>query len=204
MNHYLSPVVLSAGASSRMGRPKALLDLGGRLALDRILDTCALAGFAEAVVVLGAASEEITAGCDLKRARTVVNADWERGMTTSVQCGVRAIPDFAEGFLVWPVDVPLVPAATARELGLRFWILRQNRRNPIVVPKAGRRGHPVLFDRSYAAEILALRDSEPPRAILERHPEAVEEIEAGEEVVRDLDTPEDLDAARKSLGGLHS
>jgi molybdenum cofactor cytidylyltransferase len=191
MNATLVPLVLAAGASSRMGRPKALLDLAGRTALDRILDTCAWAGLARAVVVLGSDADAVEAGTDGKRGTIVRHAEWAKGMTTSAQAGVRALPASAEGFLVWPVDLPLVPAATLGELAIRFWILRQNRKSPIVVPRSGRRGHPVLFDRAYTGELLALPADRPPRALLETHPSEVEEVAAPEACVRDLDTPED-------------
>ncbi len=191
MNHLLTPIVLAAGASSRMGRPKALLDIGGRAALDCVLDTAAAAGLGRAVVVLGSDADAVEKGSGAGRATLVRNADWAKGMTSSVQAALRVLPAGAEGFLVWPVDLPFVRAETVAELAMRFWILRQNRRLPIVLPKAGRRGHPVLFDRAYAAEILALKVEEAPRAVVDRHAEQVEEIPAGEETVRDLDTPED-------------
>lgn len=189
MNRLLVPVVLAAGASTRMGRPKALLDIGGRTALDRVLDTAA--GMGKAVVVLGSEADAVEKGCSLARAAVVRNADWAAGMTSSVQAGVRALPRDAEGFFVWPVDLPFVRAETLEEMASRFWILRQNRREPIVIPRAGRRGHPVLFDRAYGAEVLALKAGEAPRAVVERHAGQVEEVAAGEETVRDLDTPED-------------
>ncbi len=191
MNHLLTPLILAAGASSRMGRPKALLDIGGRAALDCVLDTAAAARLGKAVVVLGSDAEAVERGSGAGRATVVRNADWAKGMTTSVQAALKALPREAEGFLVWPVDLPFVRAETVAELAMRFWILRQNRRLPIVLPKAGRRGHPVLFDRAYAGELAALKPDQPPRAVVERHPEQVEEIPAGEETVRDLDTPED-------------
>ncbi len=172
-----------------MGSPKALLQFGSRTALDRVLDTCA--GFGRPVVVLGSGADEIEKGCALGRATVVRNPDWSRGMTSSLQAGLRALPGDSEGFLVWPVDLPLVAAEAVSELGMRFWILRQNRRQPIVIPKASRRGHPVLFDRAYAAELLALKPDEVPRAVVERHAAEVEEVPAGEETVLDLDTPED-------------
>lgn len=191
MNLLLTPIILAAGASSRMGRPKALLEIGGRLAIDRVLDAAAEAGLGRAIVVIGAEADHLEAHADLSRATVVRNAGWAKGMTSSVQCGLRSLPAGSQGFFVWPVDLPLVPPSTLADLATRFWILRQNRRDPIVVPKSTRRGHPVLFDRRYVDEILALRMEDPPRVVVERHPDQVEEIAAGEETVRDLDTPED-------------
>ncbi|NUN49412.1 MAG: nucleotidyltransferase family protein [Candidatus Brocadiae bacterium] len=195
MNSRLVPVVLAAGASSRMGRPKPLLDLRGRTALDRILDVCALAGVAPAVVVLGSDAEAVEAGCDLGRAIVARHGEWARGMTSSLQAGLRVLPAFAEGVFVWPVDLPLVPAQVVRELAIRFALARQNQRLPILIPRGSRRGHPVLFDRGYLADLLALPSDRPPRDVIDRHAGAVEEVRAGEEVVRDLDTPADYAAA---------
>lgn len=179
-----------------MGSPKALLVLGGRTSLDRILDTAGEANLGRAVVVLGSQAEAVKAGCDLARADAVVNAAWATGMTSSVQAGLAALPRDAEGFFVWPVDLPLVPREILTEMTTRFWINRQNARVPIVVPRAGRRGHPVLFDRRYAASIQALDPARPPRDVVDTNSGAVDEVAAGEEVCLDLDTPADYERAK--------
>ncbi|MBI3726157.1 nucleotidyltransferase family protein [bacterium] len=162
----LVPVVLAAGASSRMGSPKAALALGGRSVLRWILDACAGAGLARAVVVAGADEAAVrgaATGATLAPL-IVMNARWELGRSTSIKAGLAALGPDAGGFLLWPVDVPLAGAALERLLvaharrkeGERAWVPSHE----------GSRGHPILFDRSVERELVALSDDEPARDVV--------------------------------------
>ncbi len=102
-------VVLAAGASSRFGGPKALARLGDRTLLQRVLDTLAGVGFAETVVVLGHAADEIEAATAWRDERRVRNPDPDAGLSSSLRVGLEAL---ARGPLdgVPPDAVPLAPA----------------------------------------------------------------------------------------------
>src|SRR5438552_2085673 len=92
-----------------MTSPKAAVELGGRTALRHVLDACAAAGLARAIVVAGAHPEAVrgaAAGASLEP-EVVVNESWERGRATSIRAGLGALPRDAAAFLIWPVDVPL-------------------------------------------------------------------------------------------------
>ncbi len=151
------PIVLAAGASRRMGAPKASLLLGGRTALGRILDACA--GLGRPIVVAGAHVDAVRSAAGT--ARVVANPDWTKGRMTSVRAGLDALPDEALAFLLWPVDVPLAGAAVpllvaafaAADASAAAW----------VPSHAGRRGHPLLLRRSLVPELRALGDDEPLR-----------------------------------------
>lgn len=198
------PLVLAAGASSRMGSPKAAVVLGGRTALARILDACARASLAPALVVTGAHPEAARAAAPGARPAPtfVANPDWARGRTTSIRAGVRALPASAEAFLLWPVDCPLageggtvgllLEAAARPGPGAQGWVPSHD----------GRRGHPILLRRSVAPELSALGDDVPAREVIRAlaargHLEHVLVPDAA--VLWDVDTPGDLARLEREL-----
>jgi molybdopterin-guanine dinucleotide biosynthesis protein A len=101
-------LVLAAGASSRMGMPKALIELDDRPILEHILTVGLLDALADVVVVLGHDAEAVGAVAKGCGRRTVVNADPDRGRTGSVQTGLRALRSGIDGVFLQPVDGPLV------------------------------------------------------------------------------------------------
>lgn len=128
----LAGLILAAGASSRMGRPKPLLELEGETFLDRLIGLLA-AHCSPVLVVLGHAAEAVQAG--LRRAaeaRFVINADYRRGQLSSLQCGLRGLPSDADGVLFTLVDLPAVQAATIERLALAAGALA---RPWLVVPR---------------------------------------------------------------------
>ena len=87
----IAAVVLAAGGSTRLGQPKQLASLGGETLLERTVRTAREAGCKQVVVVLGAAAEEIRAGCDLDDAVVILNEQWAEGMASSIRVGVGRI-----------------------------------------------------------------------------------------------------------------
>jgi molybdenum cofactor cytidylyltransferase len=153
-------VILAAGASSRMGRPKAALPLThtGDTFLARLLHRFAEAGIPDIVVVTGAAPDVVRAAAGRTRlpVRFVHNEQWTTGQLTSLIAGIHERSgDDLEAALVTLVDTPLVSADTIRRI-LRTW---RSATAPIVRPARGDvHGHPVLFDRSL---FPALRTANP-------------------------------------------
>jgi CTP:molybdopterin cytidylyltransferase MocA len=186
----IAAVVLAAGASSRMGRPKALLDFDGTTALALVLRTCADAGADVAVVVTSPEGEAVRQACVGAPLPVIaaVNPDPTRGMLSSLQAGLRALPA-ATAFLLFPVDFPIVPAPEVR----RLIDARVNRPGRIFVPSfARRRGHPALVDAALAPEFLALGDDQTARVVMAAHAAETVYVEADDDrVLMDMDTPED-------------
>ena len=184
-------VILAAGESKRMGSPKALLEFDGEKAVEKVLKVCDKAGILKPLVVLGAQAENVQKKAELCSARIVMNRDWNRGQTSSVKAGVRELEPEANWFLVWPVDLPLVPLEALRAL---LAATPPNPSKTILVPTfQGRRGHPVRFAASLAPEILALSDDEPLHAVVRKDPARVQDVPvASEAVLRDFDKPADL------------
>jgi CTP:molybdopterin cytidylyltransferase MocA len=99
-------VVLAAGASSRLGEPKQLVELGGERLLERAVRVAREAGLSPVVVVLGCRAEEIQQGCNLEGASIVRNAGWAEGMGSSIRKGVAALGAESEGLVLMTCDQP--------------------------------------------------------------------------------------------------
>ncbi len=192
-------LVLAAGRSSRMGRPKALLDLDGESALERVLRVLGGAGVQEFVVVFDPAQEDVARALRGRRVAVVENPAPESGQTGSIRRGLARLSAGATAFLLCPVDVPLFEAADLRAL---FDAWQQAAPRPaIVLPVVrGRRGHPVLCERALVPEFLALGENEPAHNVIRRDPARVRHVGLSNvELVSDLDTPEDYQAALARL-----
>ncbi len=184
----LAGLILAAGASSRMGRPKPLLELVGETFLDRLIGLLGV-HCAPVLVVLGHQAEAVRAG--LRRAAEatfVLNPDYQRGQLSSLQCGLRALPEDADGVLFTLVDLPAVQASTVERLAHQARALA----SPwLVIPRFdGRRGHPVGCSRELIEELLALPvDAQAKQVIHSRLAQAclVEVEDPG--IVRDVDDP---------------
>lgn len=189
----VAAVVLAAGASSRLGRPKALVPLQGEPAVVRVCRVAREAGCDETVVVVGAASAAIRAVLP-DFAHAVENPMWQSGRTGSIKRGVEAVRG-GTGILLWPVDHPAVQIATVHRL--------LGARGEIRVPlEDGKRGHPVFFGPSVRGELLALGDSQPLHDVVHAKPERVVEVPVTDEaVLLNLDTAGDLKKLEALLGG---
>ena len=185
----IAGIILAAGASRRMGSPKALLDLHGETFLDRLLRI--FARFCDPlIVVAGVHAEEISAHLQLKssRALLVINPDPDRGQLSSLQTALARVPATATGFLFIPVDCPTVEESTVAALIAEF----RRQRTPFVIPKFdGKRGHPVCAAASTIAEFLALPPTAETRAIVNLHKDEIAYLDVDDPgILADIDTRE--------------
>lgn len=180
----VAAIILSAGKSERMGSPKALLKYRGQSFLETILAAIASARLAPAIVVAGHHYDEISKS--FPNVQIAFNPNYNQGMSTSVQAGIRALPAGLDGVAVFLVDHPMVDRQTIEVLVARLAPGR------IVVPvHDGRRGHPVIFAADLFGEVLALSPDQGLNTVVRRQRERVIEVfveNAG--VLRDIDTPE--------------
>ena len=181
-------IVLAAGRGDRIGVPKSLLPCGDTTFLGAILDKLASTRVGDVRVVLGHASELVLGEMGLQADIFTVNLEYESGMLSSVRAGVRALPPEAAGFLVWPVDHPLVTSGTVAALLDAF----DRTARPIVLPTlGGKRGHPVLFAARLAGEILAASDDVGLQQVVHAHADEVLEVAVEDGgILADIDTPE--------------
>jgi len=183
----IAGIILAAGASSRMGTPKALLDYRGETFLNRLIRVLGTV-CDPVIVVLGYHAEEIRAQVS-GRARFVINPDPSRGQLSSLQTALGEVSADAEGFLFIPVDCPSAEPATVERIVEVFHAPE----NPLlVIPRhEGNRGHPVCARRELIEEFLALPPEGQAKEIVRRHADRthyLDTVDAG--VLNDVDDPE--------------
>jgi molybdenum cofactor cytidylyltransferase len=193
-NARVSAVVLAAGASTRMGRPKQLLPLGQTTVLTRTLENVRSAGLDDIVLVLGASAEEIRRQLPqslLEGLRIVVNQAYEQGMASSLREGLSAVDQESDAVLIVLGDQPFLQPQTLRQIIDGYFRSKAQ----IVVPTyRGERGNPVLLDRSLFSEALVLEGDVGCRAIFSNHLEGISKVEVEDMgVLLDLDDPADYE-----------
>jgi len=193
----IAALVLAAGASTRMGRTKALLpDCAGDPFVTHLARVLISAGVPEIVIVTGADHDAIA---DAARAahppvavRLVRNPEPSRGQLSSLWVGLEALErPGLEGLLVAPVDVPLVNVSTVITI-VEAW---RRTRAPVVRPaKGARHGHPVLFDRCVFEDLRRAPLEAGAKAVVRACGSSVVDVPVEDEgCLRDMDTPEDYE-----------
>jgi len=186
-------IVLAAGASSRMGRPKALLPIGADTFVTRVCRTLLEGGANDLVVVAGAEHEAVAAAVTAAglRARVVENTRRHEGQLSSLLAGL-AVADRpgVDAVLVHLVDAPLVRAETARAVLAAF----ARTHAPIVRPAVGERhGHPVLFARRVFDDLRRADPGVGAKAVLRACAADICDVPVDDEgACRDIDTPEEF------------
>ncbi len=185
-------VLLAAGTSSRMGRPKALLPFSSRtLFIEETVARLEAGGAHPIHVVLGAGAETVRSTARLPDVRVIVNENFEQGQLSSLQAGVRSLPADAAAAIIALVDQPHVPARVTRLLIEAF----RRSRAPIVRPVwQGRGGHPFLVSREVFAPLLDLGPDATAFDVVKNFRDRRCDVAAPDaSVLEDFDTPESYD-----------
>jgi molybdenum cofactor cytidylyltransferase len=193
----VSAVLLAAGASTRMGRPKLLLALGGEPIVRRTARAICASGYDEVVVVSGGEQPGIMAALEGLPVRHAHNPDFTSGMGSSFRAGVLQLGPESEAAMFALADQPFVTAAEYRAI-LDSWRLQ---RPPIVSSRFGEvTAPPHLFVRSLYPELAVLEHGA--RPVLQRHTSATVVLHFPADLLLDIDTPEDYEraTARVSAG----
>ncbi len=184
-------VVLAAGGSSRLGRPKQLLLNRGETLLARSVRLAQEAGCAPVIVVLGFEAEsmkEALAGCDVL---TVVNPNWSDGMASSLHAGIAAWSESASAdsnALLLVCDQPQIEAEHLRAL---LAIHASEERDVTAAAYGGRLGVPAVFRHNMLHELLAVTGDQGARAVIENHATTAGKLDMPEAAL-DVDWPDDL------------
>jgi molybdenum cofactor cytidylyltransferase len=182
-------LILAAGESSRMGQDKALLTYRGRTFLETIIQTLREADVSRVAVVLGHHAEEIQRGVKLEDVEVVINPEYQRGQTSSLQAGLRALNSAdLEAVVLCLVDHPLISADTVRALVMSF----RRTGAPVVIPTfRNQRGHPVLIARALFSELLGLDPGEGANTVIRKYRTATQLVEVNDSgILLDVDDPE--------------
>jgi CTP:molybdopterin cytidylyltransferase MocA len=178
-------LLLAAGEGSRLGRPKALVELGGRTLAERGVALLRDGGTHPVLLVSGAVPVSVAS------ARAVHNPDWRTGMGSSLAAGLRALKDLdCQAVVVALADQPLVGANAVRRL-IAAW---RDGATVAVATYDGKPRNPVLIAREHWDSVLELATGDTgARPFLHAHPELVRLVECGDTgSPYDVDTPEDL------------
>ncbi len=185
-------IIPAAGRSQRMGRPKLLLPWGAGTVIESVIAAWRTSGVLRCVVVVHPDDTELAEICRAAGADVVVPKSPPPDMKASVGCGLEFVaathqPAAGDAWLVAPADMPLL-SATAIDQVLAAHRPAAPR---IIVPThAGRRGHPVLFPWTLAAEVGRLGEGEGLARLLQRHA-PVEVASSERTILLDFDTPAD-------------
>ena len=184
----LAAVILSGGASQRMGSPKALLPYQGRPFLEHLLAVTRHPKIGVHRVVLGVHAEPIAKAIHLPADEVVINADWEKGQLSSIQAAIKSLPTGLDGMLLCLVDHPLISATLVSDLVAAYY----SSHAPIVVPVfEGRRGHPVIFSAGLFGELQAAPLDVGARAVVWAHRAELFQFSTNEEgCVLNLNDPD--------------
>lgn len=193
----ISGVILAAGRSRRMGRPKQLLRYRGRTFLQHALDCAREADLDRLILVLGHEADAILEKTDVRGVEVVVNRDYGLGQSTSVIRGLDAA-GACDGVLFQLGDQPLVESDTLNRI---IGCFRKEGPGAVVPVYQGTRGNPALLGTCFFHQIRTLRGDTGPRRILRDDPDRVRLLPVEDEgIVRDIDTPEEWARLRVESG----
>lgn len=181
-------LVLAAGGSSRLGRPKQLLPLGDSTLLGTVLDTARACAFDQLVVALGGAVDEVRAAVDLEGCDVAENPGYGEGCSSSIAAAIAIVDPRADALVLMLGDQPGVTAETVAAL------LDGRGDAPLAVCRYDDgRGHPFAFAREVFGDLSALRGDKAVWKLLERRPGSVTEVPVPGPVPRDVDTWDDYE-----------
>ncbi|HEV8342345.1 MAG TPA: nucleotidyltransferase family protein [Candidatus Binatia bacterium] len=194
----IAAIVLSAGESSRMGSPKALLGIDGKTFIEAIVSSLRETRVGKILVVLGHNAEQLRPKVEPLGVTVVVNPDYKKGQLSSLIAAVRSLETGTAGveaILIHLVDHPCINPSVVNEMIDRFYASKKL----IIIPTyKGKRGHPVLLSSRLFPELLSAPVAQGAKVVVRGHPEDTLELATEDEgVIIDVDTPEEY---RKHLG----
>ena len=197
----ISAILLAAGESRRMGRPKQLLEWHGKTLLQHVLESLINSDADEIILVLGHEADRIRESLPALPVKIVINPDYKQGMASSLRRGLLALDPQSEAFLLCLADQPGIRPEIMNTI-IRTFRQADPGRGIVRPVYRGRRGHPVLIGARYLKEALQLLQGDVgARQILINHPEDILDIDMEEEVIlKDIDTPEEYREYTKQAG----
>jgi molybdenum cofactor cytidylyltransferase len=192
---FVTGLVLAAGGSKRMGRPKQVLPFGETTLLDAVLDSARSFGFDQLVVALGGAIDEVRARVNLTGADVAVNDAFGEGCSSSIAAAMSAVDPRCDVLVLMLGDQPGVSAETV------WLLLAGRRRRPFAVCRyEDGLGHPIAFARSVFPDLEALHGDKGVWKLLDQRASEVRAVSVPGRIPRDIDTWEDYEAVTGAAG----
>jgi molybdenum cofactor cytidylyltransferase len=193
----VSGLVLAAGGSTRLGRPKQTLPYGDTTLLGHVLDCARACGFDQLVVALGGNAGEVRTQVDLRGTTVVDNPSFGEGCSSSIAAALPALDSRCDVLVLMLGDQPGVAPAAVRTLLARLGDA------PMAVARyEDGRGHPFAFRRSLFSELAELHGDKAVWKLLEQRGPDVAEVRVPGRIPPDVDTWEDYEALVGVPGGV--
>jgi molybdenum cofactor cytidylyltransferase len=185
----ISAILLAAGESRRMGDFKQLLPFQGKTFVECCVDNLLAAGLDDIIVVTGHRHAEIEQALASRQIKLAFNGDYRAGMSSSIQCGVRALDEKTSAILIALADQPQIHSS----LISKIIAAHQAERPLIIVPVYdNRRGHPIILDARLRHEILAIDPRQGLRQLVQAHTDQTLYLQmASDSILLDFDYPQD-------------
>jgi len=193
---WIAGLILAAGASVRLGRPKQLLPYGDGVILDAVLTTARACGFAQIVLALGGSADAVRGSVDTTGCDVAVNPDYDSGCSSSIATALPALHPRTDVIVLLLGDQPGMRADNVRRL------IDGRGESPIAVCRYDDGvGHPFAFDRSVLPDLAALHGDKGVWRLLEQRATDVAEVRVPGAVPLDVDTEADYSRALAELDG---
>ena len=181
---------MAAGSSSRLGRPKQLINYQGKTLIQKAIEAAQDSAADDLVVVLGSRSDMIQTGIESKEVPVLFHANWEEGMSSSMQCGLRYLLETSrvEQVILMLCDQPYVSQGLLDQL---MDGKKSSRKGIVACSYGGTVGVPALFDQAYFPELLALNGTEGAKKVILNHQADTFIVDFPLGAI-DLDTEEDV------------
>jgi molybdenum cofactor cytidylyltransferase len=186
---FVCGLVLGAGGSKRLGRPKQLLPFGGGTLLGHVVATARACAFGQTIVALGGAARDVRAGVDLGGVQVVVNDAYGEGCSSSIVAALAAVDERCDVLVLMLGDQPGVTAATVAAL-----LAGRGDAGLAVCRYDDGRGHPIAFARPLFGELADLHGDKGVWRLLDRAGERAAEVRVPGPIPLDVDTPQDYEA----------
>jgi len=185
----ISAVILAAGESRRMGEPKLLLPFAEKTIIETVIQTVMRSDIKHIIVVLGSEKDKIRNKISDYPVIITENQEYQKGMLSSIQCGLGALPDDTDAIMILLGDQPMVTGPVIDQLADTY---RHTDKGILIAVHKGKRGHPIIINTKYKKDIKQLGSENSMNDFTKKFAPEILEVETGTtEILRDIDTPED-------------
>jgi molybdenum cofactor cytidylyltransferase len=171
--HHIVAIVLAAGGSSRMGKPKLLLPWNDHTMIEETVDQTLQGGYDEVVVVVGPERQQMQELLATRPIKVAFNLNYRSGMSSSIKAGASFIDVSATAFAIVLGDQPRIRAKTHSLVLAQF---RKGKKGICVPTYDGQPGHPVIFAAEYRPRMFSLQGDNGAKSLIERNRDDVVEL----------------------------